>query len=185
LADDTLVIYLSDHGGPTRELTSSNAPFRGGKGELYEGGIRVPLVMRWPGQGAAGRTIDTPISALDLRPTILAATGAKASHDAPLDGYDLAPLWSDPPRQPPAQLTERVFYWRLGPHTALRDGRWKIVKQGTFRQPAESFALFDLADDPTESRDLAASQPDVLKRLVARHARLDAQMVAPLWPPAP
>src|SRR3954454_1286709 len=123
--DDTLVVLLSDNGGPTRELTSSNLPLRGEKGGLYEGGIRVPFLMSWEGRPPAGRVDDRPVSALDVFPTALVAAGVPPPGDAPsLDGVDLLPFLTEAHRGRPHDR----LYWRVGPKAALRLGDWKLVR---------------------------------------------------------
>lgn len=108
LENETLVIFLSDNGGPTAELTSSNAPLRGGKGQLYEGGIRIPFLVQWSGHLPAGVVYDPPVSSLDLLPTALAATGINPTDEAKLDGVDLLPYLKGLKNGPPHDR----LYWR-------------------------------------------------------------------------
>ncbi len=178
LAADTLVVFLSDNGGPTAELTSSNRPLRGGKGQLFEGGIRVPLLLQWPGRIAGGRTIADPVSALDIFPTALAAAGA-AAPAKPLDGIDLVPMLGGA-RGP----GERSLFWRYGVNAALRRGDWKIVAQRESARPDPALQLFDLAADPAESRDLARDKPEVLRSLADELRAINSRMAKPLWGPA-
>jgi arylsulfatase A-like enzyme len=168
LERDTMVVFLSDNGGPTAELTSSNKPLRGGKGQLYEGGIRVPFLVRYPAGLAAGRVENAPVTSLDLMPTFLRLAGAGKARTNPLDGMDLMR-----PRR------ERTLYWRYGTSGALRMGDWKIVRQNRPRREGASWELFDLAKDPTESRDLAQEQPGRAKLLVERWTALDGEMPEP------
>ena len=168
--DDTLVIFLSDNGGPTAELTSSNKPLRGFKGQMYEGGLRVPFAMRRKGRIPAGRTYDRPVISLDIVPTVLAAAGEAVPDN--LDGVDLLPYLGGKQTGDPHQ----TLFWRLGHNTALRHGDWKLVRQGK-----SDFALYDLSRDPAESQDLTAQQPSIAADLRAKHADLNAQMVQPLW----
>jgi len=163
LADNTLVLFLSDNGGPTAELSSSNEPLRGGKGQLFEGGIRIPFAAQWPGRLPAGKVENNPVSSLDILPTALRAAGRTVPSD--LDGIDLG-----------SSRADRTLFWRYGPNLALRKGKWKIVKQRT-----DSFALFDLDADPGETRDLAAALPARLADLRNELDRLNNQMRAPLW----
>jgi arylsulfatase A-like enzyme len=169
LEEDTIVVFLSDNGGPTAELTSSNKPLRGGKGQLYEGGIRVAFLAQWKGHWKAG-TVDTPVIATDLAPTLLRAASVAYREDE-FDGVDLA---GRIPR-------ERPFYWRYGRNIALREGRWKLVKQNR-----AEFELFDLSADPGESRDVAAANPAVVQQLRGKLEVLNSQMQPPRWGvPAP
>jgi arylsulfatase B len=171
LEERTLIVFLSDNGGPTRELTSSNAPLRGEKGQLLEGGIRIPFLLQWKGQVPAGRIEPRVVSSLDLFPTALAAAGSKAPPK--LDGVDLLPHLTGPGDGP----IRAQHYWRVGPQAALREGDWKIHRGRGDR----AWQLFRLVDDPGEARDLAAAQPGRLAALEAMWKKLDAEMIAPLW----
>jgi arylsulfatase A-like enzyme len=168
LERDTMVVFLSDNGGPTAELTSSNKPLRAGKGQLYEGGIRVPFLMRYPAGLRAGRVENAPVTSLDLMPTFLRLAGVGKALANPLDGMDLMGL-----------RRERTLYWRYGGSGALRMGDWKVVRQNRPRQEGATWELFDLAKDPTESRDLAQEQPGRAKLLVERWTALDGEMSEP------
>lgn len=170
LERDTLVVFLSDNGGPTRELTSSNFPLRGEKGSLYEGGIRVPFLLRWPGRFAPGTVSDKPMISMDATVTALAAAGVKVA-DLPLDGCDLAA---------PADAAPRLFFWRAGPRAALRHGDWKIVRDPVRGQPGP-WQLYDLAHDLSEKTDLAATQTGRVKELAAIWEKWSAAQAAPLW----
>ena len=156
----TLVVFLSDNGGPTAELTSSNTPLRGGKGTYYEGGIRIPFLLKWPEQISAGQVIDEPVISLDLVPTLLEAAGASSSL-APrkLDGVSLLPLLSSS-----KSLPERTLYWSFGPRAGLRQGRFKLVRPSR----RANWELYDLQRDVSESRDLASDDPEHLKALRQR-----------------
>ncbi len=171
LEERTLVVFLSDNGGATRELTSSNAPFRGEKVQLLEGGIRVPFIAQWKGRLPAGREEARMISALDLFPTALAAAGTKPR--ANLDGVNLLPHLTEPSAAP----IRTEHYWRLGAQAALRQGDWKIHRGRT----DQTWQLYDLAADPGEARDLATEQPARLAELEAAWKEFDAAMSAPLW----
>jgi arylsulfatase A-like enzyme len=171
LERQTLVVFLSDNGGATRELTSSNHPLRGEKGQFLEGGIRVPMIVRWPDRLPAGRTETRMASSLDLLPTVLAAAGAAVPQN--LDGVDLLPYLTGETDGPIRQR----HYWRMGGRAALREGDWKIHRQAAHRD----WELYDLANDPGETRNLAADRPEQLEKLVASYQRLDAEMAEPLW----
>jgi arylsulfatase A-like enzyme len=171
LEERTLVIFLSDNGGPTRELTSSNAPLRGGKGELFEGGIRVPFLAQWKGRVPAGKTYTQPVISLDIAATALAAAGAKAS-GASLEGVNLLPHLTGEKAGPPHDL----LCWRVGQLSAARLGDLKLVSRGT-----SAPLLFDLSADAGEQNDLAAAKPEQLKRVQAVYAEWNAQNSPPLW----
>jgi arylsulfatase A-like enzyme len=171
LEQDTLIVFLSDNGGPTRELTSSNAPLRGEKGQLLEGGVRVPFLAQWKGRLPAGRVEPRMASSLDLFATALAAAGAKV--EAKLDGVDLLLPLTAPGDVP----FRRAHYWRIGAQAAFIQDGWKIHRG----RGDKSWQLYRLADDPGEARDLAAQHPDRVAMLEAAWRELDAGMVAPLW----
>lgn len=174
LDENTLVVFLSDNGGPTRELTSSNRPLRGEKGQLLEGGIRVPFLMRWNGRIPAGHVESRPISSLDLFATAVRSAGGR--EPVLLDGIDLLPRLSPPDKQ---QIHEDL-YWRVGGQAALRSGDWKIHRPRAAGQSTE-WELYHLADDLSESKNLADTHPDKLAELQRRWKKLDADMIAPLW----
>jgi len=155
LADDTIVIFTSDNGG-TQQYTP---PLKGGKGQLYEGGIRVPLVVSWPGVAKKGTTTAVPVTTVDFYPTLVQLCGAKPPQGQPLDGTSLAGLLQG--AAPPAR--ERLFWHfpcyvgRATPSSAVREGDYKLVE---IFEDGGRMDLYNLRDDPNEERDLAASQPD-------------------------
>lgn len=170
LEANTLVVFLSDNGGPTGELTSSNRPLRGFKGQLYEGGIRIPFAMQWKNRWQGGQTVEQPVISTDLAPTLLSAAGVRYQ-PRDFDGLDLAAALRDRRR-----LANRPLYWRYGRNAAFRQGDWKIVKQNS---PA--FQLFHLKADSAESRDLASSEPARAAALTKAWEAWNRQMVAPRW----
>lgn len=170
----TLIFFLSDNGGQRRYECADNAPLRGGKGTVYEGGIRVPFLAAWPDRFPAGTVYEQPVTALDIFPTAAAAAGAERPVGLPVDGVDLLPyLNGDRDSAPHASL-----YWRFGGGAgwAVRQGRWKLVKQTRRR------ALFDLKSDIGERRNLAARHPDLVRELTASYRSWSDEMVAPRWP---
>ncbi|MCA9269734.1 MAG: sulfatase-like hydrolase/transferase [Planctomycetales bacterium] len=176
LEERTLIVFLSDNGGPTRELTSSNLPLRGEKGQLYEGGIRVPLIVQWKGSLPAGAVLSQPICAIDLAPTLLAAARVAAPAKTAFDGVNVLPQLAG---QTDALAHERL-YWRVGPRAALRQGDWKIVRHRAHADEG-GWELFHLADDVSEQRDQAQLQPQRLTAMVAAWREIDAAMQSPRW----
>lgn len=169
--DNTLVVFLSDNGGPTRELTSSNAPLRGGKGDLYEGGVRVPMVWSMPGSIPSGLVESRPVLSVDIAATSLAIAGVDKG--LPLDGVNVIPYLNQKDR---SAIHSRI-YWRMGQgKTALRENDWKIVRPGTGRP----FELYHLAGDEAESHDLAGAEPAKLRELVHAWMSMDSEMVEPI-----
>jgi arylsulfatase A-like enzyme len=169
---ETLVVFTSDNGG---HQAARNAPWSGHKGSLAEGGIRVPLLLRWPGRIPPGRRIATPVVTMDLTATILAAAGL-SDEIRGLDGIDLLPWLAGAAARP-----ERALFWRkrrflpkqgidLVEARATRQGEWKLLLEG------ESERLFRLADDPGERRDLAAREPERLARLRERLAEWEREV---------
>ncbi|MBL9206710.1 MAG: sulfatase-like hydrolase/transferase [Opitutaceae bacterium] len=174
LERDTLVVFLSDNGGATRELTSSNAPLRGEKGSLYEGGLRVPMLMRWPARFPTGHVVETPVISVDITATALAA--ARVTPDPAADGIDLIPFLSthaDPP-------SDRTFYWRAGARAALRTGPWKLVREPIRGQPGP-WQLYHIDDDIGEKTNLVSRDPARLAELTERWNRWSAAQASPLW----
>ena len=155
LASNTLVIFTNDNGG---EWLSRNAPLYHRKGTLWEGGIRVPLILRWPGQLPAAKTSAQVAMTFDLTASILAATRTPLPEGYHPDGIDLLPLLrGDSP------VVERRLFWRINrpnrQQQAVRSGRWKLLVDGG------QYLLFDLGDDPGERTDLAARHPDIVVAL--------------------
>jgi len=156
---NTLVVFTSDNGG---ERFSFNWPFRGQKFELFEGGIRVPGIVRFPGVIPAGRTTPQVAVTMDWTATFLAAAGARAHRDYPLDGVDLLPFLRGG-----RQTFERTLFWRHDVQRAARSGRWKYLHDGTNEY------LFDLASDEREQADFRHSHAADFERLRAAYAAWD------------
>jgi arylsulfatase A-like enzyme len=171
LDENTLVCFASDNGGP--DGAPSNAPLRGHKWSLLEGGIRSPLFVAWKGRIPANRTSDEPVIQVDLAATALVATGVEPKPEWKLDGANLLPLLEG---QAP-RLDREALFWRFGPQFAVRQGRWKLVKPSLADEPM----LFDLAADAGEANDLAAQQPDRVKSLTALWEKWNAANIPPRW----
>ena len=128
IADDTLIAFVSDNGGPEQVNASDNGPLNGGKATTWEGGVRVPFLVRWPnGKLPAGKTYDQPVIQLDLFPTVLAAAEIKANPERKLDGVNLLPHLRGETKDPP----HAALYWRFGGQMAVRAGDWKLTKAAT------------------------------------------------------
>ncbi len=169
LMEQTLVMFTSDNGptydrlgGSDSDYFQSAGPFRGRKGQLLEGGIRVPLVAQWPGQIAAGQTTSHLNAFWDILPTLCDAAGIDTSQDG-LDGISFLPLMLG--QQP---MDHEFLYWEFpgyGGQQAVRMGQWKALRQGLHQNPFAKFQLFDLASDASESLDVAEDHPDVVATL--------------------
>jgi arylsulfatase A-like enzyme len=169
LAEKTLVFFTSDNGAPLEESKGSNGELLEGKGMLFEGGNRVPLLLSWPQHTTPGAVLSAPVSLLDITATALAVSGVEAATLAELDGRDLAPLLAG------AEVPERSLFWKLGPSAALVKGKWKLVTSKTSRW------LFDLENDPDERFDLASSKAEVVATLGAELEAWVTKLPEPLW----
>jgi arylsulfatase A-like enzyme len=179
LEERTLVFLISDNGGPTAELTSSNEPLRGGKGTMYEGGIRVPFLVQWKGRLPAGQVNRLPIISLDVFATVSAAAGLRLPASRTMDGASLLPCLAGSAAKPPHE----TLYWRMGRVAALRHHNWKLVIFQPRDAAARRIELYDLDRDPGEKSDLAKERPDELRKLFTIWQRFDREMVPPLWTP--
>ena len=201
IADRTLVIFSSDNGPwnamPERMFGSphvrpwdhgSPGPFRGGKAGTYEGGHRVPLIAAWPGQLPRGQATDTPISLVDVLPTVAGRAGLSSRLPADLDGLDVWPVLAQErgvqetggrkERLPSALGDERMLlYDNLGQAEAIRVGPWKLRVSAAGENPArrERVELFDLLRDPSERYDLSTANPAIVERLRTRLAAENAR----------
>lgn len=200
LAENTLVIFSSDNGGvggyqragvkKQGDDITDNAPLRGGKGMLYEGGVRVPFIWRWPGQIGAGTTSDEPIITVDLYPTFVELAQSKPKEGYTLDGVSLAPLLTSD--SPTATLQRDALYWHFPGYLGASGGSWRTTPVGAIRvgdlKLLEFFKdnqleLYNLKTDLSQEHDLAKDQPDVSKqlheKLVAWRELTGAKMPAP------
>ena len=171
--ENTLIFFYSDNGGPTAETSSRNDPLRGFKGQMFEGGIRVPFVMQWKGKVAAGQTYREPVMGFDCHATALAAAGVEITSDKPIDGVNLLPFVTGESK---GQPHEKLF-WRAGRNHAVRMGDWKLV---TVAQQGGSM-LFNLREDIGEQKNLAASQPDKLRELQSAFAEWEKGTQRAKW----
>ena len=173
---NTIVIFTSDNGSRARSEGGSNGPLRGHKGQTWEGGMRVPCIVRWPASIPAGTVSGGVVAAIDLYPTIATITGHDLATLPKHDGVNLLPLWRGD--KAAAHPREYFFYYKLGVLQAVRSGRWKLRhafdKQG--ESNPDTLELFDLAADPGESRDLAAANPEVVGRLTRAMNSIRAEL---------
>jgi arylsulfatase A-like enzyme len=182
LAENTLVVFMSDNGGVSfvtkagNEPVTCNAPLKGGKAMLFEGGVRVPLIFNWPGRIAAGQWSDVPVEVCDLFPTLLEVTGRDVApfYRQGLDGRSLVPLFTDPDNSGGAYPRD-TFYWHypfnvaplhpddhlpLTPHSAIRRRNFKLIYDWYGR-----LYLYDTRQDPYEQTNLAESRPELAREL--------------------
>ena len=176
LEENTVIFFLSDNGGPTRELTSSNAPLRDGKGTVYEGGLRVPFLMQWKGKIPKKQTYKNPVISLDLFATSIAL--AKAQLKRPLDGVNLIPYLTNQNQGVPHQ----TLYWRLGNRRAIRHGDWKLLSNPKSGEK-QTWELYHLTDDISEQKDLSSRHTDKVDELQSKWNQLNSKMISPIWLP--
>lgn len=197
IAENTMVIYTSDNGPwlSKKHHGGSALPLRGGKTTTYEGGMRVPGIVRWPGHVPAGTVSHEVVSTIDLLPTIAEITGAKLPAH-PIDGMSILATLKDP-KAPSPHKEAGFFYYRNNRIEAVRLGKWKL-RMGKEKAPSKrkgeakvkkpaanpTVELYDLESDISESANLAEKHPDVVKKLQSLAAKYDADLQAnkrPLW----
>ena len=160
--DNTVVLFMSDNGG---DMPGSNGPLRGAKAQLWEGGLRVPLMARWPGHFPKGATRGDFGSSVDLFPTLLEMAGAAPPRGVKLDGFNLLPVLEGRAASP-----RKEFFWQYRDEKAARVGQWKWI------EAKRGGGLFDLATDIGEKRDLSAERPEVVRDIRARWAAWRKEM---------
>lgn len=169
LTDDTLIMFVNDNGGATNNA-SDNGPYRGMKGSKWEGGLRVPFIVAWPGHLPSGSRYTNPVSTLDILPTAVAAAGGTPG-DA-IDGVNLLPYLSgDEPGVPHERL-----YWRRSVAAAVREGDWKLI-----RVDGGETLLFNLREDPSETVDRSEQDPEKVAALDAAISDWETGLVEPRW----
>ena len=178
---DTLVFFFSDNGGSGIKPffaynTGRNTPLRGDKGQTYEGGIRVPFFVSWPGKLPAGKTFDHAVTALDVLPTSCAVAGVKSPEG--VEGVNLIPHLSSEKSEHPHEM----LAWRFGPQKAIRKGSHKLVIARDMKEKKNSaWQLYDLSTDIGEQNDLAASKPELVAELKAAWEAWNAKNILPQW----
>ena len=138
-------------------MVADNSPLRGAKGQMFEGGIRVPCIVRWPGKIPAGVTSDEFLTSLEIFPMLCAATGAKPPPGVVLDGFDMLPVLQGEAKSP-----RKEMFWQRRLDKGARVGHWKWVES------ARGNGLFDLSKDLAEKKDLSKERPDMLAKLKGR-----------------
>ena len=176
LADNTVVIFSSDNGGAGYiGLPEVNAPFRGWKITNFEGGLRVPIFVKWPSRIEPGTRIDKPAAHIDLMPTMAAAAGAALPPGVDIDGHDLLPLATGEGAE---SWNRETLFWQSGYYRVVRHGDWKLQVSDN---PDKAW-LYNLAEDPTEQNNLAAARTDKLGELKALLDAHRATAREPLYP---
>ncbi|HIG80383.1 MAG TPA: N-acetylgalactosamine-6-sulfatase [Verrucomicrobiales bacterium] len=164
IANNTIVIFFSDNGGGG---AADNAPLRGRKGQMFEGGIRVPCIIRWPGKIPAATTSNEFLTSLEIFPMLRVATGAAMPANITLDGFDMLPVLQGKKKSP-----RKEMFWQRRLDKGARVGHWKWVES------SRGNGLFDLRTDLSEKRDLSKAKPEILKIMKARFANWKKEMNA-------
>lgn len=169
LADNTIVVFTSDNGGAGYiGIDDVNVPYRGWKITMFEGGLRVPMFVKWPEQIPAGIQVDTPVAHIDVMPTMAAAAGAQLSESLEIDGTDILPLVTEAGRD---SWSRKTLFWQNGHYQVVRHGDWKL-QVNDLASDGIKYWLYNLAEDPTEQLNLVSSHPtkvQELKSLLAAH----------------
>jgi len=186
MRDNTLIVFMSDNGGTHNAMFAGsitdmskvvipcdNGPYRGGKGDLYEGGTRVVSLANWPGHIKAGSTVDQIIHVVDWYPTLAGLAGGKTGKAKPLDGLNVWPTISAGKPSPRTEVVYNVEPFRAG----IRQGDWKLIWRTLL--PA-SVELYNIAQDPSEKNNVAAQHPDKVAALQQRANELAASMAKPM-----
>lgn len=172
LAENTLVVFISDNGGPTDSNASINAPLNGQKGILLEGGIRVPFIMNWPTKLPAAKTYENPVISLDFAATFYELAGGKASDEIEFDGVNLMPFLTEGKSTKPHESMN----WRFTISAAIRDGNWKLV-----RLPDRLPMLYDLSKDISEQNNVAFQNLEITESLLKKLGEWDVAQPHPLF----
>ena len=172
LAENTLVIFTNDNGGPTDQNAGNNYPFSGTKSNHLEGGIRVPFVAKWPEVIPAGSKFEYPVSTLDLVPTFVAVGGGETKALDKVDGVNLMPHITGENADRPHQ----TLFWKKDARAAIRDGDWKLI-----RMPDRPAELYDLSKDTSEQVSLASENPEKVKELYKKIYNWEKTLAQPMW----
>lgn len=164
LDDNTLVLFMSDNGGSGN---GGNAPLKGAKSTMWEGGLRVPFIAWWPGKLPAGKVTDEFLTALEVFPMLTEIAGAQPTPGVKLDGFNMLPVLQGQAKSPRTEM-----FWQRRSDRAARVGHWKWVEAGKGK------GLFDLSHDLGETKDLSKEKPDVLAMMKAKFAQWRAEMDA-------
>lgn len=172
IADNTLIVFISDNGGPTNSNASINAPFNGQKGILLEGGIRTPFIMNWKNTIPAGAVSADPVISLDLAPTFFELAGGKTTEEDQFDGVNLLPYIKGEIDGKPHDS----FNWRFTISAVIREGDWKLI-----RLPDRLPVLYNLKEDLSEQHDLALENIEKTKALLKKLGTWDVAQPHPVF----
>ncbi len=176
IADNTIVMVMSDNGAstnpnwPLETKVATNSPFRGGRTDVYEGGVRTAFVVRWPGKVESGSVCHEMVSNLDVLPTVMKAAGIEIPDEPYLDGRDIGATLAGEAKSP-----HEMLFFEYSKASGARQGRWKIARS----DPKAPFELFDLSTDPGETTNLSSEHPDIQRRLVGEFSKWRGQFSGP------
>ena len=177
LAENTIVVFTSDNGGAGYVgLPEANSPFRGWKITMFEGGLRVPMYVKWPKNIPAGKIVNTPVAHIDVMPTLAAAAGAAMPEGVEIDGKNLLPLLDDD-----TDWSRETLFWQSGHYQVVRHGDWKLQVNDRPTDGMKTW-LFNLKDDPTERENLSRIHPEKLNELSDLLAGHQANSRGALYP---
>jgi arylsulfatase A-like enzyme len=174
MTDNTIIIFLSDNGGAVYNGTTDNAPYRGGKLTNFEGGIRVPFMMKWPGKINAGSVYRQPVISLDIFATIASSLGITLPTDRKYDGVNLIPYVNGDI----AQVPHDKLFWRSDFNKAIRKGDWKLI----VNEYDNTNQLYNISTDSIESTNLYTTKKEVADELLKDLNDWEKEMIKPLWP---
>ena len=169
LEEHTMVVFCSDNGPQAPGGFPAAGPLKGRKGSLFEGGHRVPCIVRWPGMIPEGRTADEVVMSMDLLPTFAKLSGATLPAGQTIDGMDMMPYFMGE-----AKAHRRIVHWKHGASWAVRDGPWKLIGRGT-----EPETLVNLADDLSETTNWLPEKPELARQLAQTHLQWEKEILAP------
>ncbi|MDA7881961.1 arylsulfatase [Akkermansiaceae bacterium] len=183
ILENTLIVYASDNGGVSWGAAATNTPFRGGKADIYEGGVRVCAFATWPGKIPAGKKIDAPVHIIDWFPTLIGLAGGSLEQKFPVDGKDIWPVLAEGKESPHDAI---LMVGSVQGQRAIRMGQWKLLinpwdrkTEGKGRGNSGRIELYNLSNDPAEKNNLAGSEP---KRVATMKASLEKMTVNPINP---
>lgn len=174
IEDNTLVVFCSDNGGATYTGATDNGDLKGGKMTNFEGGLNVPLIMKWHGILPAGSRYKRPVSLMDIFSTALAACDVPLPSGIPIDGVNLIPFLNGA-RQ---DLPHEYLFWKTDFNKSLRYGNWKLI----LNTREDQMALYDLEKDKQEQYDVKGAHPEVVEHLLAKLTEWESELLPPLWP---
>ncbi len=176
IAENTLIIFLSDNGGATYTHATDNAPLKGGKFSNFEGGINIPMMMRWTGKIPAGRVYNQPVISFDVFATVAALANCRLPDDRDYDGVNLLPFVLG--EKPEEEKPHEKLFWRSLQHKAVRMDKWKLILD----EKSKTKALYNVEEDKVESNNLAEQCADIISKLEQELRLWEQEMIAPNWP---